>query len=187
MAPNPRKSIHPIRTPTHGACFVSAREDTGISRSGGDAAGARRTARGRESDAFTEHAFILETWTEADTRPVVELHADCDALAARLEAITLEDVSAGLRVRRRRPSQDRAGTAKSKLDQSQVQRGRPTALRQVTYRRRATLSPSCVGLRLDRKGCSFPQSTAEIRSDQQAMTLFCKVSAISLRISAGQS
>jgi TnpA family transposase len=49
-----------------------------------------------------QHAFILERWTEAeaDARPFVELHADLDALAGSPEGITLEDVSAGLRVRR---------------------------------------------------------------------------------------
>ena len=55
---------------------------------------------------MTEHGFVLETWTEVDTRPVVELHADLDSLAARLAGITLEDVSAGLRVRWRRQSQE---------------------------------------------------------------------------------
>jgi hypothetical protein len=53
----------------------------------------------------TEHGFILETWTEADTMPVVDMHADLDALAARRAGITLEVESAGLCVRWRRQSQ----------------------------------------------------------------------------------
>jgi hypothetical protein len=59
--------------------------------------------------------------------------------------------------------------------------------RQVTCLQRAELSGFCVGLRLDRRGCSFPQSTAEIGSDQQTMTLFCEAISISLRISPSQS
>jgi hypothetical protein len=140
-----------------------------------------------EGASVTQHGFILETWTEADIRPVVELHADRDLLAARLGEITLEDASAGPRVRSRLQSQDRSWTAKSELDLGQVQRSLAIASRQVMCRRRATLSEFCVGLRLDRRGCSFPQSTAEIGSDQQAMTACCDVGDISLRISAGQS
>jgi hypothetical protein len=51
----------------------------------------------------------------------------------------------------------------------------------------AELSGFCVGLRLDQRGCRFPQSTAGIGSDQQTMTAFCDVSPISLRIRAGQN
>jgi hypothetical protein len=69
--------------------FVSAREDAGISRSGSDAAGVvERLLEGGncERDGTRVH---METWTEADTRPVVEMHADLDALAACRAGITL--------------------------------------------------------------------------------------------------
>jgi hypothetical protein len=119
----------------------------------------------------TKHGFILKTWID-----------DLDALAARLVSLAnpADRIAPNL-------AGVRSWTATSTLDLSQVQRSRPIAVRQVMRRRRAKLSAFCVGLRLDQRGCSFPQSTAKIRSDQQTMTPFYKVTAISLRISPGQS
>jgi len=100
--------------------------------------------------SVTEHGFNLKTWAEADTTRVIESHDEPDALSA-------SPVSLANPADRTAPNRVavQPWTAKSPLDLSPVQ-----------HSSSAELSGFCVGLRLDRRGCSFRQSTAEIRSDQ---------------------
>lgn len=124
--------------------------------------------------SVTEHGSIPKTWAEADTTR--ESHEDLDALPASPIPISNQTGRIAPNLPHNRP-----WTATSTLDLTPVQ------IRQVTRLRRADLSGFCIGLRLDRRGCSFPQPAAEIRSDRQGLAVFCKVSTIGLHISAGES